>query len=222
MAGHDAADLASAAEDGAELGGAELVEGHDEVIAADEDAGVVREGAQAGVGVAVAGGHDLDDGGGGAPDGLVSCGDAETGESAVQEGAVDGVDAALKPLQPAGGLDDLADAPVGVRHLRPLHVWDRRRGLHWPHVGPDDASKLLGGVGGQLHFVLEITLGGLRWHVDAVAIDVELPAVVDAAQPGLLIATEEEAGAAVRAVVADHADGAGGVAEGDEVLAEEA
>ena len=69
--------------------------------------------------------------------------------------------------------------------------------------------------------VLKVGLGGLVGHVDAVAVDVELPAVVDAAQAGFFVAAEEQGRAAVRAVVLDQADLAVGVAEGDELLAEE-
>ena len=59
-------------------------------------------------------------------------------------------------------------------------------------------------------------------HVDADAGDVELPAVVDAAQALLLIAAPEQGRAAMRAVAVQHADLAGGIAEGDQVLAEDA
>jgi hypothetical protein len=45
--------------------------------------------------------------------------------------------------------------------------------------------------------------------------------VVDAAQALFLVAAEEQRRAAVRAGVGDHADLAGGQAEGDEVLAQQ-
>src|SRR6185437_9829375 len=56
----------------------------------------------------------------------------------------------------------------------------------------------------------------------AVAGGVELPAVVDAAQPGLLVAAEEHRRTPVRAVGADQPDTAGRVTERDQVLAEQA
>ena len=52
-------------------------------------------------------------------------------------------------------------------------------------------------------------------------VDVELPAVVDAAQAVLFVAAEEHRGAAVRAGVADQADASRCVAERDEVLAQQ-
>ena len=42
-----------------------------------------------------------------------------------------------------------------------------------------------------MHVVLEIGLRGLVRHVDAVALDVVLPAVEDAAQPSRFVAAEE-------------------------------
>src|SRR5262249_58775345 len=57
-------------------------------------------------------------------------------------------------------------------------------------------------------------------HVDAAAADVELPAVVDAAQPALLVAAEEERGAPVRAILVEQAHPALGIAEGHQVLAQ--
>src|SRR5215475_12233208 len=48
-----------------------------------------------------------------------------------------------------------------------------------------------------------------------------LPAVIDAAQALLLVATEEERGAAMRALALNQADLAGRDAEGDQVLAQE-
>ena len=97
----------------------------------------------------------------------------------------------------------------------------RRRDRAGAHVGPDDAIALMAAVRLDLDLVLEVALGRLRWHVDAITVHVELPAVVDAANARLLIPTEEQARAPMRAVVVDQPHGAGGVAEGDELLAEQ-
>ena len=53
-------------------------------------------------------------------------------------------------------------------------------------------------------------------------VDVELPAVIDAAQAAFLVAPEIQRDAAMRAEFLDQADAALGVAERDEVLAEQA
>jgi len=52
-----------------------------------------------------------------------------------------------------------------------------------------------------LDLVLELMLRGLIGLVDTGAGDIELPAVIDAAQTTLLVAAEEQRGAAVRAIL---------------------
>ena len=65
---------------------------------------------------------------------------------------------------------------------------------------------------------VEVGIGGR--HVDAGAVDVELPAVIDAADAAFLVAAEPEIGAAMRAVLVDDADPAAAVAEGQQFLAQ--
>jgi hypothetical protein len=69
--------------------------------------------------------------------------------------------------------------------------------------------------------VLEVALGRHAWHVDAIALGVEFPAVIDAAQTVPLVAAEEQRGAAVRAFMVHDADPAAAGAEGDQLLAEQ-
>src|SRR4029077_18544359 len=52
-------------------------------------------------------------------------------------------------------------------------------------------------------------------------VHVELPVVIEAAQPALLVARVDERGAPVRAVFVEHADASFRVAEHDEILAEQ-
>src|SRR5262249_36056000 len=91
-----------------------------------------------------------------------------------------------------------------------------------PHVGPDDAVALDAGIGARPNLRLEVALCRLGGHVDALATDVELPAVIDATEAILLIAAEEHRGGTLRAGVLDEADGARGDPEGDQVLAQHA
>ena len=79
-----------------------------------------------------------------------------------------------------------------------------------------------GRIGGDADLVLEVVLLRLVHHVDAGAGDVELPAVIDAAQAAFLVAPEVQRGATVRAEFVDQADAAFAVAERDQVLAEQA
>src|SRR4029450_139522 len=98
----------------------------------------------------------------------------------------------------------------------------RGRGLARPHVDPHDAVDVTTWVRACADLVLERALLGLAGHVHAAPGHVELPAVVRAAEPALLVSPEEEGGAAMRTVRREHAHAPFGVAEGDEILAEEA
>ena len=72
-----------------------------------------------------------------------------------------------------------------------------------------------------MDLVLELLLLGLVHLIDAAAVDVELPAVIDAAQPAFLVAAEKQRGATMRTIFVQEPDAALGVAEGDEVLAQQ-
>ena len=73
-----------------------------------------------------------------------------------------------------------------------------------------------------MHLMLEVTLRGLIRHVDTIALGVVLPAVINAPEPLLLVASKEEGRAAMRAVRRDQTDFPGAVSEGDEVLSQQA
>ena len=88
-------------------------------------------------------------------------------------------------------------------------------------VGPDHATHLHRGIGRGTDLVGEAELLGLVHHVHAPAVDVELPAVVHAAQAAVLVAAEEERHPPVRAVLLEQADLAPAVAEGHQLLAQE-
>ena len=103
-----------------ELVGPELSPGGDVVVGADVLLVVVRLVTDAGVGVAVVGGDDLDACGKGAGESAVAGGDAGALQVAVQEVDVDGVDAALQALQPVALLHHLVYATMVLRHLGPL------------------------------------------------------------------------------------------------------
>src|SRR5262249_57691998 len=77
---------------------------------------------------------------------------------------------------------------------------ERRRDLAGTHVDPDHAVDVAAGVRPRADLVLERALLGLVRHVDAAAGDVELPAVIRAAEAALLVAAEEERGAAMGTV----------------------
>jgi len=130
-----------------------------------------------------------------------------------------GVDAALQRLQPVALLPHLRAVPVAFRHLGPLESRRRRHPLAWSHIGPDHPAGLRRRVGRQADLVAEL----LRFvHlIDAVAVDVELPAMIDAAQARLFVAPEPQRGAPMGAEFIDEADAAPAVAKTDEALAEQ-
>src|SRR6185312_2039231 len=92
--------------------------------------------------------------------------------------------------------------------------------LRRAHIGPDEAAALDAWIGGDLDLALEVLVPGLARQIDAIAFDVEFPAVIDPAQAAFLVAAEEQRRGAMRAALIDEADAALRIAESDELLAE--
>ena len=222
MAGGEETHRAGAAPVAA-LAGADLVVGHHEVVGADMVA-LIAEGADAGVAVAVVGDVHFQVGGVALDMGGV---DAEAGvggvgaQGAVQDGGVGGVDAAFQGLEPVAFLDVFGDMAVGRRDGGPLKAGRWRPVFRGAEVGPDDAAEFHSGVGGGGHFGGEIAVGGFVHHIGALAVDVEFPAVIDAAEAAFLVAAQPEGGESVGAEFLEESDAAPGVAEGDQVFAQE-
>jgi hypothetical protein len=62
---------------------------------------------------------------------------------------------------------------------------------------------------------------GLVHLIDAIAVNVELPPVIDAAQAGLLVASEPQRGPAMRAKLVDEANAALAVTKAYEAFAQQ-
>ncbi len=140
----------------------------------------------------------------------------------VQARAVRRVDRAFEDLRPVARQQHLGDA-----HARVLGGCPRRRHELGHRVGgaepaPHHAAPLAHRVGLVPDLVDQAAGRRLRHHLEHVAGDVHLPAVVQAAQAAFLVAAVDERGAPVRALLVEHADAAVAVAEHDEVLAEHA
>ena len=139
----------------------------------------------------------------------------------VQEREVRGVDVAFQRLQPVA---------LALHHER-LHssggsmtASKHGRGgacSRLAHVGPDEPVALERRVGLRPDLLGEGLGGRDVRHVEAIALHVELPAVIRAAQPGLLVAAEEQGRAAMRAAVIHDADASARVAERDQLLAQQ-
>jgi hypothetical protein len=109
----------------------------------------------------------------------------------VQESGVDRVDVSLQRLHVVALDHALADYTLGREVALELGQGRYFRGSSRPHVRPDDAVALHTRVSDGAYLALEIAFGGLRGHVDTSTRHVELPAVIDAAQPVLFVAAEE-------------------------------
>ncbi len=90
------------------------------------------------------------------------------------------------------------------------------------HIGPDEAAAFARRIGFLLALEFQPAAFGLAGLVQDVAFDVEFPAVIEAAQAALFIASEGERGAAVHAAFGEHAEPSLGIAEDDEVFAQHA
>jgi hypothetical protein len=123
----------------------------------------------------------------------------------VQEHRVAGVDVTLERLHPVAFLP--VDLDAALWHYVGLEVRQRLRRGARTEIGPHEPATLDARLRAR-GLLLEVALGGLARHVHSSAGHVELPAVVHAPQPLVLVAPAEQAGAAVRAVVLDQADGA--------------
>ena len=139
----------------------------------------------------------------------------------VEDAQVARVDVALERLEPVARAQDLLDRALAVRRQVGLEVRQRGRRRAGPEIAPHDAVALDARVGPGADLRPERALRRLAGHVDADAVAVELPAVVHAAEPLLLVAAEEERRPAVRAVVLDQRGASGRGAKGDQVLAQE-
>ena len=140
----------------------------------------------------------------------------------VQEGEVRRVDRAFQALDPVAVLPFLGDEARGGGDEAQFELGQLRHRLARAHVDPDHVGPFARRIGQQLDRVLVRGLRRRGRQVDAVAVDVELPAVEGAAQAAILVAAVIEVGAAMRTVRLDDADPSVGLPEGQQVLAEQA
>jgi len=135
---------------------------------------------------------------------------------------VGAVDVTLVSLEVVGFLVPLRHRAVTIGDLGPLQLRQLCVEMFGPHVNPNQAAVKGCRVSRDVNLVFEVAFGGFGRHVDAVAVDVEFPAVIDTANAALLVASEVERGAAVGAVRLDDPDFVIRVAKGDQILTEQA
>ncbi|MET3311587.1 hypothetical protein ABIF41_003428 [Bradyrhizobium japonicum] len=141
----------------------------------------------------------------------------------MQHRHVIGIDHVLEMLQPVAGNDCRPAAAdrgiVGLDELAVVHVFEaliaRQHGafLGRAHIGEDQSVALFDRVPGLAHLVLELAAVGLAGLLQAVALGVELPAVIAAADSVLLDLAIIERGAAMAASRVQEAGAAMLVAE---------
>jgi len=94
-----------------------------------------------------------------------------------------------------------------------------------PPIPPTLGLVLAGGLARRIGFMLDLAREAafrrLRRHLEHVAVDVEFPAVIEAAEPAILVAREHERGTPVRTQLVKHAKPSLAVAEDDEVFAQQ-
>ena len=136
-------------------------------------------------------------------------GELRARERAVQHGHVVGIDHVLEMLQPVAGNDGGAAAAdrgiIGLDEFAVVHLLQafvgrqHRLFLGRAHIGEDQPIALLHRVPGLAHLVLELAALGFAGLFEAMALGVELPAVVAAADAVFLDLAVIERGAAMAA-----------------------
>ena len=141
--------------------------------------------------------------------------------TAVQERCMGRIDGAIHCLRPIGTLQPFGRRALACRQRRPFEVWWFRRKILRSHIDPDDTAAHRGAIGDALRFWFQ-QLGTfrLRRDVNAVAIDVVFPAMIDTAQSAFLVAAIIQVCAAMSAVGFEDSDPPLSIAKCDEIFAE--
>ncbi len=140
----------------------------------------------------------------------------------VQEGQVRRIDVAFQRLQPVAVSLEESDVPVVGFLERGFYLRQRRRGrLLLAHVDIDKTALLRRAIGDGLGACRILVLVRQVRLIETIAVNVEFPAVIDAADAVLLVTPEEQRCTPVRAPMVHDADPAGCVAECDQLLVEQ-
>ena len=133
---------------------------------------------------------------------------AQVAQTLVEKADVTGVDVALHGLHPVAF--DVEAVHVAIAVGTRIHSMSGTSGCMslGTQIDPDHAGRLTGWIGVGANAIFEDGLGRLVGHVQAGAVDVELPAVVDAAQAAVFVAAVNQRRLAVRTQRLQHADAA--------------
>ena len=150
----------------------------------------------------------------------VGCGRVLVLEEAMQERGVRRIDADFERLQPIAVHVALERKRMAVGCDEAVDLRKRRR-LAFAEVGPEDAALLDHGIGALPDALAQVGVLRLGRRLQALAGDIEQPAMEGAAQPAIFESAEGEVGAAMRAVAVDQAVAALLVAKQHEIFAEQ-
>ena len=141
-------------------------------------------------------------------------------EEAMQERGVHRIDADFERLQPVAIDHALEGEGVRVRRDEAVEMRKRRR-LARPHVGEQDAALFHHRVGFLPDVGAQLAVIRLGRSLQALAVDVEQPAVKGATQAAVLQPAIGQVGAAMRTAAADEAVATLVVLEDHEIFAEQ-
>ena len=139
----------------------------------------------------------------------------------MQVGGVRRIDADLERLQPVAVDQALEGEGMGAGCQEAVEVGEGGR-FAVAEIGEDDAVLHHHGIGALAHPLAEHAALGLGRRLEALAVDIEQPAMEQAAQAAILQPAVGEIGAAMRAVAVEQAVTATLVAEQHEILAQHA
>src|SRR5215475_832000 len=102
-----------------------------------------------------------------------------------------------------------------LRKGHPFVIWQKRDAFFGTHVGKDDTRGFSARVGRVANLIFERAPARLRGCFQNSAIDVVLPAMVDATQAAFFVAAKKQRRASVRTVLSQNPHTADAIAKGD-------
>ena len=139
----------------------------------------------------------------------------------MQAGAMRRIDRPFEHLRPVAADVHFHDARADVGRGRPRRRLEVAHLVRRSHPHPHEAAGLAARIHPVSDLFREHRFVRLGRPIHDVAFDVDLPAVIEAAQPALFVAPQRERCTSMRAMLVEHADPALGIAKRYEVLAEE-
>src|SRR5262245_54692428 len=107
-----------------------------------------------------------------------------------------------------------------LRKGHPFVIWQKRDALFSAHVRKDDARGFSARIGRVVNLILERAAARLRGCFQNSAIDVVLPAMVDATKAAFFVPAVKQRRASVRTMLSQKPDAALAITKADEIFSE--